>query len=396
MSDTQMNDFHGLGVDEVRAIVDQQLAEHVTQGPRTAGPAPPDLPVPGYAVPAQATPSTTDKGSAGPWEALRSLQPLGLKEPPKYSGYREGDAAKVWLIQVERWLEAREVLSHRTLPDRERIALVTSYLEKQAAAWWNLTYQASKDDPTGYPPYDRWEAWKEAFSIQFGDVRTQEQRRDEFDSLRQLSTVQAFRQAIEARRLYLNPRPTDADCLLLFKRGLKAHIRNRIEIVPDTLLPDNYLDYVAFADKSEREYLASKNRVGFFANRTQPRTQHFPTYEASPANTSRAYGKPRVDHDGDVEMAFNNLRIARGPPGPRGRGARGRSSRGSYPSPRNFRSPPPSGPPVTRTPEEKDIARRDDLCFRCMKAGHRARDCTIGTNRGAPTRRGGRGKGSRR
>lgn len=392
-----MNDFPNLGVDEVRAIVEQQLNERASQGPRTAGPAPLDHSGPGFAAPSQDTPSTTDEGGAIPWEALRALPTTGLKEPPKYSGHRESDAAKVWLIQVERWIEAREVLGRRVLTDKEKIALITSYLERQAAAWWNLTFQASKDDPNEYPPYEHWSTWKDAFTTQFGDVRTQEQRRDEFDLLRQITTVQAFRQAIDSRRLYLTPRPTDADCLLLFKRGLKPHIRNRIEIVPDRMLPDNYLDYVAFADKSEREYLASKNRVRFFTNRPQPRTVRTSTLDPPSANIGRTYGKPKLDRDGDVEMAFNNLRLSSNSPRGNARGM-GRPYRG-----RAGRRPPYSGSRGStttamdgRSPEGTDRARREDLCFQCHRSGHYARECPTGIRRGGPTRRGGRGKGGRR
>ena len=361
---------------------------------------------------ARGTPQTSEEGAI-PWEALKSLPTAGLKEPPKYLGFRESDAAKVWLIQVERWIEGRETLAHRRLPDPERIALVTSYLEKQAAAWWNLTYQAAKDDPVKYPPIERWDEWKIKFTEQFSDVRTQEQRRDEFDSLRQLSTVQAFRQAIDSRRLYLNPRPSDDDCLLLFKRGLKPHLRNRIEIVPDSVLPKGYIEYVAFADKSEREYLATKNRVSFFNQRTPPRTNYMPT--SNPIDGSREYKRPKLDHDGDVEMAFNNLRIsgkgAKGR-GPRGAGAtKGASTRRAAHGPASARpyvnrstttastrpAPLPyearSTPSRYRSPDERERARAENLCFKCMEPGHRANNCPSPSTR--PTRRGGRGNRGR-
>ena len=77
----------------------------------------------------------------------------------------------------------------------------------------------------------------------------------------------AFHTAIKSRRLYLDPRPTDNDYLLVFKRGLKTNIRNRVEIIPDTLVPSTFTDYVLFADKYEREILATKNRTPFFESR---------------------------------------------------------------------------------------------------------------------------------
>jgi hypothetical protein len=150
----------------------------------------------------------------------------------------------------------------------ERIALITSYLEKTAGTWWNLVYDEAinQGQDEALVLYD-WLVFEDTFLNQFKDVRTQEQRRDEFDSLRQTTTVQNFRQDIDSRRLYLDPRPTDADCLLLFKRGLKKPIRDRVDLVPDTILPSEWDSYVAFADKCEREVMANKYRTGRVFNR---------------------------------------------------------------------------------------------------------------------------------
>ena len=77
----------------------------------------------------------------------------------------------------------------------------------------------------------------------------------------------AFHTVIKSRRLYLDPRLIDNNYLLIFKRGLKTNVRNRIEIIPDTLVPSIFIDYVLFVDKCEREILATKNRTPFFESR---------------------------------------------------------------------------------------------------------------------------------
>jgi len=113
----------------------------------------------------------------------------------------------------------------------------------------------------------------------------------------------ALRTAIKSRRLYLDPQLTDADYLLVFKRGLKPTIRNRVEIIPDSLMLAAFEDYVLFADKYEREILATKGRTPFFELRyIRPKSStHYP-----PPRSERL----KRDADGDVEMSLNSLRTA--------------------------------------------------------------------------------------
>ncbi|KIX10700.1 uncharacterized protein Z518_01784 [Rhinocladiella mackenziei CBS 650.93] len=346
-------------------------------GPTVPSRAPPGI-SPTHQVPSssgfQATPSTSQQGQADP-TTLETVVPLelfqniggaGVEKPPKYGGQRENDAARVWLIGMERWLWAKEILLRRNLTGPERIALTTSYLEKAAAAWWNLTYIHNVDHQGHQLRIQSWAEWKNTFLSQFGDVRTQDQRRDEFDSLRQTGTVQAFRQAIESRRLYLEPRPSDADCLLVFKRGLKTSIRNRIEILPDSIVPGTYTKYVEFADKSEREMLATSNRVPFF----KPRYGKPATSTTNSPSHARNSAAPRRDHDGDVEMTLNGMRTR-----PKSNNAAsGQKTPG-------------------KTPPSRQKCREENLCFDCGEPGHQRKDCPKANQ---STRRGHRGKGKGR
>jgi hypothetical protein len=116
--------------------------------------------------------------------------------------------------------------------------------------------------------------------------------------LRQTGTVLSFYQAIDARRLYLSPKPTDNDCLLVFKRGLKEKIRHRIEFLPDNLVPSIFKEYALFADKSEREGLATAKRVPFF----KPRQSFIPT---KPNIYIKVAPRKGYDQDGDIEITLN-------------------------------------------------------------------------------------------
>ncbi|KAK5267162.1 hypothetical protein LTR99_005877 [Exophiala xenobiotica] len=199
---------------------------------------------------------------------------------------------------MERWLELRETLMDKVIPDKAKISLAANFFEKKASAWWNLSYEHAREGEASPASVTTWDGFKTELLNQFGEVRTQEQRRDEFDSLRQTGTVLTFYQAIDARRLYLSPKLTDNDCLLVFKRGLKEKIRHRIEFLPDNLVPSNFKEYTLFADKSERESLATAKRVPFF----KPRQSFVPT---RPNVHVKVAPRKGYDHDGDVEMTLN-------------------------------------------------------------------------------------------
>lgn len=150
------------------------------------------------------------------YASLIGLADNSIEKPPKYAGRRENDACQIWLIRVEWYFGAKSTLSKNGYNDTQKIAIASGLLEKQAMDWWNPKYKHLQRTPINERPIANWEEWKSALLNISKDVRTQEQRRDEFDTLRQMSSVQAFRQAIDMCRLYLEPRPTDEDCLLLF------------------------------------------------------------------------------------------------------------------------------------------------------------------------------------
>lgn len=109
------------------------------------------------------------------------------------------------------------------------------------------------------------EDWAALLQRRFQDVRTQETRRDEWDSLKQTGTAANFAQRIESDALHLTPAPapTSSDMLLLLKRGLKPAIRARIESLPDDFLPKSFQGYAEFADKQERELKANRHTISF-------------------------------------------------------------------------------------------------------------------------------------
>ncbi|KAK5311231.1 hypothetical protein LTR93_011794 [Exophiala xenobiotica] len=144
--------------------------------------------------------------------------------------------------------------------------------------------------------------FQELIADRFKDVRTQDERRDEFDSLRQEKTAQGFYHAIQFKRMYLKPAPTDDECLLLFKRGLNTAIRNRMEILPDSRLPQTFDEYVRFADKTEVELLHTVHRKNLFGVRNSRNRLYF-----------RPTTHSKKDAEGDTHMTLNSMRTASNP-----------------------------------------------------------------------------------
>jgi Retrotransposon gag protein len=229
---------------------------------------------------------------------LSGLNSSSIEKPPRYTGSREGDRANVWLTQVEMWLASLEAISGQQYTDRQKVVLTSNLLDKDARAWWTFLFQSIQEDREDSNAtrriFESFEDWKNEFLTQFADLRTQEYRRDQFDGLRQTKSVLLFYQKIKEKRIFLQPSPTDGDCLTLFRRGLKPEIRKRIEALPDHLLPSDFDKYAQFADKCERELYANVRRA------------QLPIYSGS-TYRDKASRKPSVDADGDIEMTLNAL-----------------------------------------------------------------------------------------
>jgi len=280
------------------------------------------------------TPRTTNHTSSASTHSgptFVTLHDRAIEKPPKYDGRRDNDACEMWLQRVRYWFDCLETIQRVLLDQDQRVAMASGLLTGPAMSWFLVTLPKNKpDDETAlWGNFDEWAALLESH---FGDIRTQERRRDSFDSLTQRKSVLEFYNLILAKELYLDPRPTEADCLRLFKRGLKPEIRARIEVLPDDALPLDLAGYVQYAMKRELEL--DKNRQRTIALRPlAPR----------PSHQSSAILAPR-DGDGDTIMTLDALRPGR-----------------------------------TATKAETDKFVRDcrerNLCFGCGSPGHRRATC---------------------
>jgi hypothetical protein len=266
-----------------------------------------------------------------------------IEKPPKYDGRRDRDRCRTWLLRVKIWIQGKESLSGRSFTVEQKIFLVGGLFEKAALDWWTLAYEGIQN--SSRPNWDTYEQFTKEFQEFFGDIRTQETRRDEFDSLTQTGSVASFYHRIKADAIYLDPQPTEADCLLRFKRGLKADVRKRLDILPDNLIPKPFDEYAMYADKCERELHANSHRKQF---RTSEISSH-------PKGALR-------DADGDVIMTLNAISK------------------------------------MKLSKEEYTDLRARNACFLCKKEGHQRKDCPLASKNGSKqtTKRSFQGKGRRR
>ena len=225
-----------------------------------------------------------------------------LEEPPKYGGKRDRDACKVWLNRMRMHLLSEQVLGGVTYREGQRVVLASSFLEKEALHWHVLYFiQAVYPEQTQH--VSTFEDWAALLQRRFQDVRTQETRRDEWDSLKQTGTAANFAQRIESDAPYLTPAPTPSDMLLLFKRGLKPAIRARIESLPNDFLPKSFHGYAEFADKQERELKANRHAISF--RKESDKKSNSKSLSKTHLNTESA----EKDEDGDTIMSgLNSIR----------------------------------------------------------------------------------------
>jgi hypothetical protein len=265
-----------------------------------------------------------------------------LEKPPKYGGKRDRDACKLWLSRMRMHLWNEQTFGGTEYNDGQKIAIASSFLEKEALHWHMMKFLPGV--PTGLPQsVNSFEEWATVLQNRFQDVRAQQTRRDEWDSLIQVGTAANFAQKIESDASHLTPTPTADDMLLLFKRGLKPEIRARIEALPDDFLPKSFHSYVEFADKQERELQANKRSISF--RRDSKRTGSKSSQGQGQGNRQNPPNAETTEMETDGDTPMTGLDSIR----------------------------------AEHSQEEKDEWTRDcrdrNACFKCGKEGHKAYAC---------------------
>jgi Retrotransposon gag protein/Zinc knuckle len=327
--------------------------------PGTTAPTPPsegltpDIPTP-------ATGSETERDILA--RLLTGVQDMRLiAPPPRYKGERRGNAARNWIRRFLIYLDSLFVLGKRDLRGDKNamILLATNCFENDAAQWW----EALRDPLQGLTAIPDWATFEKYFLAHFSDVRTDTLRRDAFNRLTQTHSVHAFYTKVRNEALYVEPRPGDQGMMDVFRRGLKPHVRDRIQAIPDSLIPTTFEEYAAFAMKAELEQAANRHPTPTF---TSGQLRHT-------TGSHSSVSTPAVDHDGDVAMTMNAIQKS---------GFRKSSTPKKMPpkpQPGSSLSKSRSTNRETPKPPRSDYlqqCRDNNLCFACGQSGHVKRDCT--------------------
>ena len=164
--------------------------------------------------------------------------------------------------------------------------------------------------------------------------------------------------------MYLTPRPSEFDMMLLFKRGMKSNVRDRIEQLPDDLVPSSWAGYTAYASKQELELNSNKT-----SNNRRQKVSRGSNRGDRPSYHTKSESKK--DEDGDTEMTMNAMRT-------------------ELNALRND---------AFKTEQDKwySDCRAREACYRCGKKDHQASTCTAEQHKwkhGESSRgRGGRSRG---
>jgi hypothetical protein len=270
----------------------------------------------------------------------RGYRPEGL---PKYYG-KTGDDLEAWLFQVED--------ANRLFPitdEHQRVRYVALSLRDTAAKWYSAMQMTDPPQITG------WETFLTKLRQQFKHLDQKWLARNAMHTIRQTGSVRDY--SVKFRNLLLLiPDMTNADALDRYIRGLKDFPfkvwRRKF---------DNLEEAVGYAEELDLE-IQQKQQI----NRGLTAT-------ASTPHPSARTSRPRTaQHAGGQYVPWQSRQEPRNQP------------RGG-PTPMELgmlRDNPPHMDDAERARHMKD-----DLCFYCHKAGHRANRCPQNMGQGNGERR---------
>ena len=254
--------------------------------------------------------------------------PIKTPNPPKFRGVGKEPKILEWTYQATNYLRAVGLVDHE-----QGVWHITNFLEGDAATWWRLQVDAMEKGAAA--PILTWAHLKGVMIERFQVFNHQVDVRDRYTTLRQTSTVAKYINDFRALVVELAYEPMESQ-IYQFLKGLKPSIQASTR----THKPTSLLQAMDIADEADRA------------------TYH--AYGGTPS-TSKSTGR------GWVNRSRGNARGDTSGPAPMQLGAVQHAAKSN----------------AAKSYAEKQECMRKNLCFKCMKAGHVARDCKSGSRRKA-------------
>lgn len=332
----------------------------VARAAATAAPPPPDQEPPGQAP-------------RGP-----SLKPL---KPPPFTGHRRGTAVRVWLGEIEGYIEAVGAQS----TDREKIQWAASLLRDDAQQWWNTVKQRSEETRP-----QTWAAFESAILLRFEPVDAKNTARHALLDLRQTSSLDAY---VSQFLTLTSQVPTmgEEEKTTMFVHGLQPSLRvHLLGDQPDTL--DATIQKAARFDLAQhgdrrnrppqRQWSSGWQSFGGQGRSFQSSSGHSAVTAGSfgPAPMDLSQLQWRDDQDsvfdrgvsGDGQWDSRDAGVAEGYD--RQEPSTSASAQGSSRGQLQAMQQRPLRPPPLTTAMREELIRKGG-CFRCRQAGHIAARC---------------------
>lgn len=273
----------------------------------------------------------------------------------------------VWLFCMESYFDASRVTG-----EMERVAFAAAMLDGPAQTWW-MTVKHRANDGSGPPSPCTWMEFGTNLTQRFQPVNANLVARDKLMALRQTDKVSAYASTFQ-QLLLRCPDIGIVDQLHRFIRGLKPTVQRELVLHP----PVDLNDAICRAERANFSY--TSNPTTFHPNYGQ--SSHTPM-EMGAVQLDGVVETDEVNTDPNVVIAglheqINALRLRGGQNLPRGSIGKAWTPRqGSW---RTSGVGQGTSARVLLTPQQRATRNAEcqekNLCFKCMKSGHRAEQCT--------------------